>query len=56
MNNVPVAEFGGAVCDLLTTDRGKIRNIFICSPANCGKAFFVKPLHTLFKTFLQACQ
>ena len=51
MNNVPVAEFGGAVCELLTSGRGKQRNIFICGPANCGKTFLLKPLHTLFKTF-----
>ena len=51
IKNVPVAEFGGAVCDLFTTGRGKNRNIFICSPANCGKTFFLKLLHTLSKTF-----
>ena len=48
MSNVPMAEFGDAMCDLLTLGRG---NIFICSPVNCGKTFLLKPLHTLFKTF-----
>ena len=33
-NNVPVAEFGGAVCDLSTSGRRKNRNIFIYDPAN----------------------
>ena len=47
MNNVPVAELGGAVCELLTSGRGKNRNIFICGPTNCGKTC---TLHTLFKT------
>ena len=51
MNSVPVAEFRGAVCDMLISGRGKNRNIFICDPANCGKTFLLKLLHTLFKTF-----
>ena len=37
MNNVPVAELGGAVCELLASGRGKNRNIFICGPPTVAK-------------------
>ena len=48
INNVPMAEFGDAVCDLLTFGRG---NILICGPVNCGKTFLLKPLPTFSKHF-----
>ena len=53
MNNVPVAEFGGAVCDLLTSGRRKNRNIVICGPANCDKT---KAAAHPFQNILQPCQ
>ena len=40
-----------ALRDLTERGRGKIRNIMIIGPADCGKTFLLAPLQIVFKTF-----
>jgi len=43
--------FADRVRTLLSAGRGKLRNIIITGPANCGKTFMLRPIEKLFKTF-----
>ena len=43
--------FGTAMRELLTLRHGKYRNIVIVGPSNCGKAFLLRSVESIFKTF-----
>ena len=51
-NGVHPYAFGDRVHTLLRKRRGKIWNVIIFGPANCGRIFLLCPLHTIFETFL----
>ena len=44
--------FASAVYDALKRGRGKYRNVYIYSPANCGKTFLLSPLKLIFECFM----
>ena len=50
-NNIHPYVFAAALRDLTERGRGKIRNIMIIGPADCGKTFLLAPLQIVFKTF-----
>ena len=50
-NNIHPYVFAAALQDLTERGRGKIRNIMIIGPPNCGKTFLLAPLQIVFKTF-----
>ena len=37
---------------LFERGRGKYRNVLIVGPANCGKTFMLKPIKSIFETFV----
>ena len=43
--------FADGTRTLLSQGRGKLRNVIIVGPANCGKTFLLRPLEIVFKTF-----
>ena len=51
-NNINAQAFTGAIKTLLEKGRGKYCNILIVGPANCGKTFILKPLVSIFETFV----
>ena len=51
-NGVHPYVFADRVRTLLSKGRGKLRNVIIVGPANCGKAFLLRPFEIIFKTFL----
>ena len=55
MNNVPVAEFGGAVWDLLTSGRGKNKHLHLWF-YQLWQNFFTKVATHPFQNILQTCQ
>ena len=50
-NGVHPYVFADRVRTLLSKGRGKLRNVIIVGPANCGKTFLLRPLGIIFKTF-----
>ena len=50
-NGVHPYVFADRVRTFLSKGRGKLRNVIIVSPANCGKTFLLSPLEIIFKTF-----
>jgi len=50
-NGIVHQAFSDAVKDLLQRGRGKLRNILIVGPANCGKTFLLNPLTIIYETF-----
>lgn len=55
-NGLGLGEFSRAVVTLMTSGRGKHRNILITGPANCGKSFLLNPLQTIFRSFTNPAQ
>ena len=51
-NDVSVEEFTSAVKELLHLGRGKLQNILIIGPANCGKTSLLKPLSLVYRSFV----
>ena len=50
-NGVHPHVFADRVRTLLSKRSGKLRNVIIFGPANCGKTFLLCPLEIIFKTF-----
>ena len=50
-NDVNIFVFTDMVRELLRIERGKIRNLIITGPSNCGKTFILNPTNTIFDTF-----
>ena len=55
-NRLNPVVFGTAVRDLLTLGRGKYWNMIIVGPSNFGKILLLKPLESIFKTFVNQHQ
>ena len=55
-NGLGLGEFSRAVVTLMTSGRGKHRNILITGPANCGKSFLLNPLQMIFRSFTNPAQ
>ena len=51
-NDISVEEFRSAVKELLHLGRGKLQNILIIGPANCGKTFLLKPISLVYRSFV----
>ena len=50
-NGIHPFVFADRLRTLLIHGRGKLRNIIIVGPANCGKTFLLRPIETIFETF-----
>ena len=51
-NKIDVQTFSRAMRVLFERGRGKYRNVLIIGPANCGKTFMLKPIKSIFETFV----
>ena len=51
-NDISVEEFRSALKELLHLERGKLQNILIIGPANCGKTFLLKPISLVYRSFV----
>ena len=49
-NGVNPYVFADRVRTRLSKGRGKLRNVIIVGPVNCGKMFLLRPLEIIFKT------
>ena len=50
-NGVQPYVFAGRIRTIFSKERGKLQNVIIVGPANCGKTFLLRPLEIIFKTF-----
>ena len=50
-NGIHPFVFADRVRSLLIKGRGKLRNLIIVGPANCGKICLLRPIENIFKTF-----
>ena len=51
-NEVRLHVFANRVHTLYSKGRGKLRNLIVVGPSNCGKNFLLFPREIIFKTFL----
>lgn len=51
-NGIDQSVFTSAIMMCLEKGRGKKQNVIIVGPTNCGKTFLLKPLLSIYKTFV----
>jgi len=51
-NHIHVQYFANKIKNALVEGRGKMRNILVVGPANCGKTFILKPLTKIYNAFV----
>jgi len=51
-NHINRYVYAAALRDLMNLGRGKFRNILLVGPANTGKTFLLKPLESIFHSFV----